>query len=825
MHDPHDPTESRSSAGEASPFLAGALEAAEDGLLAYGLDGEVRYFNGRLLEVLAAPDRLFEGRGAYEAADELRDVFLDPDRFDEIVERERRRPSTESRHELRLRDGRVVHRFSRPIRVDGEIVGRVCNVRDVTELRQNERCLEQARRIAGIGSWSWDAESGETVWSDELYRLFGVEKDAFEPSFEAFLERVHPEDRDGVRRAVERSLRTGEEYRAELRVVLPDGEIRHVQEFGEIERDGNGGATRLVGVKQDVTALREERRERRKAERRYRTLFEMSPLALVVSRPGGEMIDVNRRFERLLGREREAVIGREAHELDVWTDLQDRAEVLDRLARGDAVRDYAAALRTDSGEVVEAEISVDRLEIGEDRLLVWAIRDVTERNEYRRELERKALYDDLTGLPNRTLLHDRLQHAMETAEREGHALSVLFVDLDDFRAVNDAYGHGAGDRVLSESARRMAEVLRESDTLARLGGDEFVAVLHGTDEAGAERAAGRVVETLESEPFELAGDEIALAAHAGIATRAEGQRDAGELIRAADAARTRAKREGGAGQPHVRAYRPEDEARVYRLQRRSRIREALERDEFVLHYQPVVDIRDGNRIVGAEALVRWRHPERGLVPPGDFIPFAEETGLIRELDHWVLRAAVREALRWTNGLGPGNGDGPASRPYLAVNVSAPSYQSPEFSGRVGDVLAEAGLSPSVLQLEITERLSVSGSGAWSDLRSQGVRLAVDDFGSGYSSLRYLKQLEADILKLDRYFTQDLANEGDRTSIILQAVLSVGQQMGMELVAEGVETEDQREHLRALGYRYAQGFHFARPMPADELEERLAARGG
>lgn len=682
------------------PFLVGALEATEDGLLVIDTGGSVRYYNRRLTEILSVPGELFERLDAEDAAEQVQEVFRDPDRFLEMIEREWRRPEIVSREELRLRDGRIIHRFSRPLRVGGEITGRVISVRDVTELR-------------------------------------------------------------------------------------------------------------------------EARRERNRAERRYRTLFEMSPLALVVSRPGGEMVSVNRRFERLLGWTHEEVAGRDVQGLKIWVSLQDRADVLARLEADEAVRDYATVLRTADGEAVEAELSVEVLELDGEPFLVWAIRDVSERNRYRREIERKALYDDLTDLPNRTLLHDRLAHALEAGQRDEDPLAVLFVDLDDFKAVNDSYGHAAGDRVLSEAAARMSDVLRESETLARLGGDEFVAVLEGADEEGARRVTRRLLQALEEAPFEVPGGEIEMTAHAGIARESEDLREPDALIRAADAAMTRSRTSEVSGEARYRVYGPEDEGQVYRLQRRERLRKALQEGEFVLHYQPVVDLQEEERIVGAEALIRWDHPEQGLVGPGDFIPFAEEAGLIAEIDHWVLREAAGQAVEWSGG--PHSSDSSLSF-HVAVNVSAPSYQSPGFADQVASVLEETELSPTALQLEITERLSVSGGG-WSRLRRAGVRLAVDDFGSGYSSLRYLKQLEADVLKVDQYFIQDLSDEADRTSIILRAVLTVGRQMGLQLVAEGVETEAQRSHLVGLGYRYAQGYLFARPMPVEELARSLEAQAG
>lgn len=805
-----------------APLLLGALESSGEGILVTDRDGSILYHNRRFAELFGLSDEALDGTSGRTLAERVKTRFLEPDRFVETIRESLDDPEAEPRDEFRMTDGAVIERTSRPLRIGGELVGRVSRVREVTELREEQHRLEAAQRLARIGSWEWNVEADDVRWSDELYGIFGVDPEDFEPGFEAFLDFVHPDDRERVRESLRRSVESGDDYVDRFRIVRPDDRIRHLRAFGESVTDVRGEVVLLRGVEQDITELEEARRERNRAERRYRTLFRMSPLALAVSRPAGEIVAVNESFEELLEYRQEEVVGENATELQIWTDLQDRADVLRRLDGAEQVRNYPTQFRSRSGTLLEVELSVDRVELDGDPFLAWAIRDVTERNEYRRELEQKALYDQLTGLPNRSLLFDRLEHAASAADRDNEPLSVLFVDLDDFKAINTRYGHTVGDRVLAEATTRLEAVLRESDTLGRLGGDEFLAVLRATDEAGARKAARRLLAAVTESPFAVPDGSLAVGASVGIAPRREDLREPEDLIRAADAAMRRAKEGESETLSRFRVFSSEDEAEITRLERKDRLRTALEEDELTLHYQPVMDLVE-EEIVGAEALIRWRRePEGELVYPGEFIPFAEQTGLIAELDRWTLRTATRQATAWMDDvLVPDD----APDFHVATNVAAPFYQDPDFGDEVWAALADSGLPPSALQLEITERLSVSKIGGWSRLRGGGVRLAVDDFGTGYSSLRYLRQLDADALKVDRYFIQDLAEEDSTTSVIVRSVLSIGRQMGLDVIAEGVETAWQRDHLADLGYRYAQGYFFARPMPGEEFRELLEEEDG
>lgn len=613
---------------------------------------------------------------------------------------------------------------------------------------------------------------------------------------------------------VTRTLETGAPFRSEFRVIRDDGEELILEGFGELETDDDGEPLVLRGADQDVTELVRSRERAEDLERRYQTLFSMSPMAFAVSSPDGTVEDVNRAFTRSLGYDPEDVVGRDVADLEIWDDPAERDDALDRLSEEKTLRRFPTSMRTATGETRDVELNADPIELDSDWRLAWAVLDVTDRNEYRRELEQQALKDTLTGLPNRALLLEQLEQALKRGRRRERPVALLFVDLDGFKAIYDRYGHQAGDEVLCEVARRLSLTVRGEDIAGRLSGDEFVVLLEDADEDEARKAADRLLSALAS-PVELDETTVEVGASIGAAVwdpsgetpfvRTE------DLMHSADAAMYRVKQQRDGG---VHIYTPEDRRPGERLGRKERLQAAIENDELVLYYQPIVDLRD-QHLAGAEALVRWDHPERGLVPPGDFIPFAEDSGLIRPLDDWVMHHATRQAATWMDD--PTVTVGSDFR--VAVNLSARGYRESTVSRRIGEHLDAHELSPERLQLEITERLALEETRPFAALRERGVSLAIDDFGTGYSSLLYLRHLDADVLKIDQYFVQEIDREG-QTSIVLRSVLSIGNHLELDVIAEGVETAEQRDHLKNLGFRLAQGYHFARPMPVDVFTELL-----
>jgi diguanylate cyclase (GGDEF)-like protein len=490
--------------------------------------------------------------------------------------------------------------------------------------------------------------------------------------------------------------------------------------------------------------------------------------------------------------------------------VRDLGEIVDAalaLAAGDLSRRAPVPDGGDAAVVAEAlNALADRLEETLEALA---------RGEER--LAHLAMHDSLTNLPNRSLLRDRLDQALARSDRHNSITGVLFVDLDRFKEINDSLGHEAGDTVLRRVAERVQEAVRPSDTVARLDGDQFLVLC---EELASEWQAGvlgeRIAACLE-EPFGVAGNEFYVTASIGI-TLARAGDSPDKALADADSAMYRAKVKGGG---RVELFDERFRARTAaRLRTQSDLRRALERIEFRLVYQPIVSIADGT-VAGAEALLRWEHPQRGTVSPADFIPQAEESGVIVPIGSWVMAEAFRQARSWSAA------DPLGAAPFVSVNLSARQLLVPDLVERVRSSIADSGIDPDAVHLEITEtvlmqdvELSVH---TLAGLKSLGVHFAVDDFGTGYSSLSYLKRFPLDTIKVDRSFIDGLGTNPDDSSIVA-AIVGLGRALGLTVLTEGVETALQLDELHALGCDLAQGYHFDRPLSAGKLVERLAARG-
>jgi diguanylate cyclase (GGDEF)-like protein len=433
------------------------------------------------------------------------------------------------------------------------------------------------------------------------------------------------------------------------------------------------------------------------------------------------------------------------------------------------------------------------------------------RGRLERELTHRAAYDSLTGLANRTRFIGEVEQAVARAQRDGAFVGVLAIDLDDFKIINEMVGHARGDRLLVAFAQRLSGLLRREDTAARLSGDEFAVLVEAIgNPADIHEVAGRIVDSL-TEPFRVAGQAVTISASLGVATTGEAT-TAEELIRQADLAQLLAKSEGKRQWRHYQANA--HAALTERLELRGALEEALANDQFTLHYQPIVDVATGGT-AGMEALVRWQHPTRGMVPPGQFIEVAEATGLIVPLGTWVLRDALATAARWRREGAPIG--------YVSVNVSARQFRTAGFVDTVLAALEQAAVGPDVLMLEITESLLLRDDDRiWEDLnrlRRLGVRIAIDDFGTGYSSLSYLRLFPVDALKIDKSFTDHIVGS-DQQRAVVDAMLRLATALRLRVIAEGIETAEQRDMLAGMGCPYGQGYLFSRPLPMTDAEQWL-----
>jgi diguanylate cyclase (GGDEF)-like protein/PAS domain S-box-containing protein len=581
-----------------------------------------------------------------------------------------------------------------------------------------------------------------------------------------------------------------------------------------------GGASRVLAgqnrrLQEQATTERLLLVDMQRNEERFRSLVQNASDGVVVLGEDGLIRYESPAVERILGRLAEERVG---HPIRTDVHPDDRSTVERGLADVAAVSgsearvEFRARHADDSWRTLES-IAKNLLDDPAVGGVVINYRDITERKTLEEQLRHQAFHDVLTGLENRFLFLDRLSHALARAGRGGRPTAVLFLDLDDFKAVNDRLGHAEGDRLLVAVGGRLKAVTRAGDTVARLGGDEFAIIIEETDSAEADEAAARILETLT--PAFLLGDrQIAVRVSIGIAVQSADGADADELLRRADIAMYAAK--SGGGNRHV-AYEPQlYDATVARMELKADLRGALERGELHVAYQPIVDLESA-AITGLEALMRWNHPQHGEVAPMDFIPLAEENGLILELGRWILETACRQTREWQGAAG-------REELSISVNLSGRQVLDPDLATDVGRILAESGLAPHNLILEMTESVLVQDVEATVStlqaLKALGVRLAIDDFGTGYSSLSYLRQFPIDILKIDRSFIASLDGSTDSMALV-RSILNLSSTLRLETVAEGIEESDQREVLRGLGAQQGQGYLFARPMGPDDLGELLA----
>ena len=608
--------------------------------------------------------------------------------------------------------------------------------------------------------------------------------------------------------------------RIEYRLRHADGTYKNVDNVRTnlLDNPDVGG---IVINTRDVTDSKRSADALSDSEERLRFLVEHVPSVVYTAETGsdGRWLYVSPQIESLLGFTAEEWMA----DPDRWwkqVHPDDRPAIQDdeeSLLRGLEDRSVAIEYRMKTRDGRTVWVNDDAVVIRDEhgKALYWSgvLSDVTDRKTLELQLQHQAFHDSLTGLANRALFADRVEHALQRAARSGEQVAVLFLDLDDFKTVNDSLGHEAGDELLVAVAGRLRRCLRPSDTIARLGGDEFAILLEAESIDSASVVADRTVKAIE-EPIVLGDREVVIHASIGIELGDSRQHSAGDLLRNADVAMYVAK---AGGKARFEIFDSSmHQAALQRLEIRADLERALIDNEFVVHYQPIVGLQESG-VLGMEALIRWQHPERGLMPPLDFIPVAEETGLIVPIGRWVLREAALQAKRWQAVIPEGESF------TMSVNVSARQLMRAEIVDEVAAVLLETGIPPDSLTLEITESVLMNDRHAaitrLHQLKELGVRVAVDDFGTGYSSLGYLSTLPIDILKIDKSFIDRVAS-GAEDSAIAQAVIKLGNSLRLTVVAEGIEAVEQATALKAMRCHRGQGFYFSKPLDANGVDELL-----
>jgi diguanylate cyclase (GGDEF)-like protein/PAS domain S-box-containing protein len=680
------------------------------------------------------------------------------------------------------------------------------------ELLAREQQLAQAQKLAQIGSWNWDVESATITWSDELYRIYGVDKATFDVTPAKCRSLIHKDDFEVLRRIVERSHRTGKPFHIEHRIILPSGAVKTVAARGFVSKDDKGRVVRMFGTEQDITEAKRAETALREAEERYRMVVELCPDAILVQQDGIITFGNQAAIALLAADGMGQIIGRSLFRF-IDPDSHDIGrEIITSLQPGEAVRRAEGKLVRLDGSEVDVDIHACSF-MHKGRFAVLLImRDITERKRSAEQMAYLAHYDSLTGLPNRALFHQRLSHALNIAERPGRSLEILFLDLDRFKEINDTLGHATGDLVLKETAERLQGILRESDTVARLGGDEFVVLVENVDEPhrGA-TIAGKILAAFAS-PFLRDREPLHITTSIGISSFPTDGIDGETLLKKADIAMYRAKE---SGRNNYRYYSAEMNIHtVERLTLEHALHHAIEENQLVLHYQPKVDVLSG-RIIGMEALLRWKHPTMGWMSPDKFIPLAEKSGMIHVIGAWAIRTACMQNKLWQESF--------TERLQIAVNLSLLQLSDNNLVPSINQILKESELDPRYLELEIAESAVMANpektARMLNTLHDIGVGVTIDDFGTGQSCLAHLKQFPIQAVKIDRSFVRGIPHSRSDAAIA-RAIIGLAHSFECDVVAEGTETRQQFEFLREHDCNSVQGYYFSEPLNAHRFAELL-----
>ncbi|RXZ38288.1 EAL domain-containing protein [Oxalobacteraceae bacterium CAVE-383] len=671
--------------------------------------------------------------------------------------------------------------------------------------QENEERLTLALEAQAAGIWDWDMAAGRLTWSRRHADLFGMPLEQFDGTYASFLACLHPRDIEAFEADVQAGLRDRTPVLVEFRIIWPDGSVHWMSSRGRAYYGRDGTPTRMCGVVFEISELKKSQEQMRLAAQ----FFAASQEAILITDAAAHIVSVNEAFSNSTGYPEHEVVGLTPAVLKsdrhpapffetMWRTLEQTGkwsgELVNRRKNGSTypARLSISAVASDSGTVSH---------------YVGIITDMSSYRAAEDRIQYMAYFDALTGLPNRTLLSDRATRAIAAAHRDQQGLAILFMDLDQFKTINDSLGHSTGDAVLQAVASRLKLLLREVDTVSRYGGDEFTLLLPETDSKGAAQVAAKVIEVLR-EPFEVGIHSLVIGISIGISLFPADANDFESLLRNADIALFRAK---AAGRNNFQFFTSEmnDHAR-YRLGLELALRSALANRELALHYQPQFELASG-ALVGYEALLRWHHPERGLVPPIEFIPIAEMNGMIIPIGEWVLNEACRQARQWQL-----EGHDPV---VIAVNLSAVQMRQANIVQTVRHALHESGLEAKYLELELTESLLFENIETVLTqlfiLKEIGVRLSIDDFGTGYSSLSYLKRLPIDKLKIDKSFVANLSDDHDSRAIAL-AIVSMAHSLRLTVTAEGIEHAAQARILSDMRCNDGQGYFYGRPMPADRI---------
>ena len=710
----------------------------------------------------------------------------------------------------------------------GRVVGLLPTAVEITDRKRAEARMQTvserlllATKAGGVGIWDWDLASNNMDWDERMFELYGLKRSSYASASEAWLSSLLPEDKAAAQAQVEKALRGEMDYDTEFRIRWPDGSIHCIRSIAMVKRDASGKPVRMVGTNWDITREKEQQHQLNIAAATFN-----SHEAIMIVDPSERILRVNQSFEQITGYAATEVMGQtprilssgrhsKAFFADMW-----RAIASEGFWQGE-IWD-----RRKSGEVYPKWINITAVKDGEGQLTEYVaiFNDISERKASESTIHHLAYYDALTGLPNRRLLHDRLHQAVMQSERKQAAVALLVINLDNFKALNDTKGHERGDQLLQQAGTRLLSCVRSGDTVARTGGDEFAVLLTDISRRSelavpqTRQLAEYMLDTL-NQLYQLSGCQHRCTASIGITFINQTNCLDDDLMREADIALHQAK---AVGKNTIQFFDPKMQESVnFRVQLEHELQTAVTDRQFQLYYQ--IQLDNDYQPMGAEALIRWFHPVRGLVSPALFIPIAEASGQIVNIGRWVLETACQQLQAWEKSAA-------TEHLILAINVSAYQFAQHDFVESVEQVLNAHHINPSRLKLELTESVIVSDIAEvvrkMHALKALGLRLSLDDFGTGYSSLSYLKRLPIDQLKIDQSFVRDIVSDpGD--AVMVKTIIELARNFSLNVIAEGVETQAQFEFLKAHGCLAYQGYLFGKPLPisafADALEDAVALR--
>jgi len=716
-----------------------------------------------------------------------------------------------------------VHATFIPIKQEEEVIGMYAIVKDITEWKQQEKLvskirtdLDDVQRIGNIGSFDYDVIEDESFWSNQVYQIYNIDEDIdFVPTSETIHGFIHPDDRNRVEQVINEALETGKSYQIEYCIQLADGVEKYVSEQTDVILDENGKAVRLIGTLLDNTIQKQIETQLQESQEQFETIANSVDLTIwSMDRKLNRLTFCSDGARELYGVEPSQLLQNPT----LWKEFifpDDRPLVLKHgvfVERGEKVK-YQHRIIDANGKVkwVENQTIPVKGPCGELIRVDGFIKDITAEKQQNKILEDIAYHDYLTKLPNRRLFEKKLQEVIDQAKEKNKQFAVFFLDLDRFTYVNDTFGHENGDKLLNLFAARLTRIMNENTFLSRIGGDEFTFYMNHIESVQECVEMAEAICNQMEEPFAIGDYELVVSASIGISLFPENGQTIHEMLKCADLALFKSKEMGKNGWHLYKPSMNKESIRLHQLE--MDLRKAINNDEFFMEYQPKVDAKTG-RIKGAEALIRWAHPKIGRVSPAEFIPLAEESGLIIPIGDWVLRTVCAQLKQWqTEGY-----------PVVPVSINVPPIRlfTQGYIESLLSLLKRLDLDPTWVEIELTERSMILNQSVTksviSQLKQAGIRFALDDFGTGYSSLTYLKDFPVDILKIDKSFIDGILTD-DPTKGILKGLLFMASELKMDIVAEGVETMEQLQFLKKYPMQI-QGYIYSKPVGGEQFAELL-----